>query len=75
MCEIPRITGKEAVSAFTKAGFYLDRVSGSHHILKRAGHRFNLSVPVHSGRTIGKSLLAKLIEIAGLTTEEFKDLL
>jgi len=28
--KLPMISGKEAVKAFTKAGWHLDRISGSH---------------------------------------------
>ena len=61
MPEVPRVTGPEAIKAFEKAGFALDRISGSHHILKKPGHRYVLSVPVHRGKTIGVGLLTSLI--------------
>lgn len=73
MCRMPRITGKEAVKAFERAGFVLNRVKGSHHILKRNGVR--LSIPVHSGITVGVGLLNSLISAAGLTVDEFLELL
>ena len=71
MPEIPRITGKAAVRAFEKAGFTVDRVTGSHHIMKKSGHPNRLSIPVHAGKTIGKGLLAAQIKAAGLTLEQF----
>jgi len=33
--KLPMISGKEAVKAFTKAGWHLDRISGSHAILRK----------------------------------------
>lgn len=69
MCRVPRITGKDAVKAFERAGFVLHHVKGSHHILKRNGVR--LSIPVHSGKTVGVGLLASQIVAAGMTVEEF----
>jgi predicted RNA binding protein YcfA (HicA-like mRNA interferase family) len=75
MPEIPRITGKEAKRAFEKAGFAVVRVSGSHHIMKKAGHPNRLSIPIHAGQTIGKGLLNSQIEAAGLTVEKFLSLL
>lgn len=71
MPEIPRITGEEAIAAFQAAGFFLDRIKGSHHILKRDGHIYLLSIPVHAGKTIGKGLLGRLIRDSGLSDEEF----
>ena len=41
MSSVPRISGKDAVRAFVKVGFCLDRISGSHHILKNEGLRIN----------------------------------
>jgi predicted RNA binding protein YcfA (HicA-like mRNA interferase family) len=75
MSKVPRITGSEAVKAFGRAGFTLDRISGSHHILKRKGHPLRLSIPVHKGQTVGVGLLSAQIEAAGLTVEDFLDLL
>lgn len=75
MSEIPRITGAEAVRAFEKADFVVVRTNGSHQIMKKAGHKNRLSIPVHSGRNVGIGLLKAQIEAAGLTIEEFKALL
>lgn len=75
MSELPRITGEAAVKAFEKAGFSVCRISGSHHIMKKEGYPKRLSIPVHSGKIIGKGLLNSQIKAAGLTVEQFKELL
>ncbi len=75
MSRVPRITGGRAVRAFERAGFVLDRISGSHHILKKEGHALRLTVPVHKGKTVGVGLLSSLIDAAGLTVDEFVALL
>ena len=72
---MPSVTGDEAISAFGKVGFVLDRIRGSHHILKRAGHPYALSVPVHGKKTLKTGTLRSLIRDAGLTVEEFESLL
>jgi len=72
---VPRITGEEAVAAFEKVGFTVVRITGSHHIMKRTGHRHRLSIPVHRGKILGKGLLTSQIEIAGLNIDEFRALL
>ena len=74
MPKLPRVTGAQAVRAFEKAGFKLHHIAGSHHVLKREGHRFHLTVPIHSGKDISTGLLAN-IKNAGLTKEQFIDLL
>lgn len=75
MPKIPRICCREAVAAFEKAGFEKVRQSSSHVILKKAGHRFGLSIPEHKGKTLGVGLLKSQIMNAGLTVEQFIDLL
>jgi predicted RNA binding protein YcfA (HicA-like mRNA interferase family) len=75
MSKVPRISGADAVRAFEKAGFYHDRTTGSHHILKKDGHRYLLSIPVHKGKTVGVGLLKSQIDAAGLSVEDFLKLL
>ena len=75
MSKLPAITGKQAIKAFEGAEFHLDRIKGSHHILKKPGHLYNLSIPVHKGKTLSTGLLRSLIRDAGLTEEEFLRLL
>jgi hypothetical protein len=41
--KLPVISGKEAVKAFAKAGWHLDRTSGSHAILRKEGSAMTLS--------------------------------
>ncbi len=72
MPELPAITGAEAVRAFGRAGFVLDRIRGSHHILKRPGHRFVLSIPVHGAKTLGRGLLKGEIAKAGMSLADFQ---
>ncbi len=71
MPSIPRITGADAKRAFQRAGFHQDRMSGSHCIMKKDGHLYHLSIPMHQGKTLGVGLLKSLIEAAGLTVEQF----
>jgi predicted RNA binding protein YcfA (HicA-like mRNA interferase family) len=75
MPELPVVTGREAIQAFEKAGFCLERVEGSHHILKKAGHVYLLTVPVHGATPLKRGTLRSLIRSAGLTVGEFVSLL
>lgn len=75
MAKVPTISGMDAVRAFERAGFVVVRISGSHHIMKKESHPHRLSIPVHAGKTVGKGLLQSQIAAAGLTTEEFLELL
>ena len=75
MPELPSVPGKAVIAAFGKIGFELDRVRGSHHVLKKDGHLFVLTVPVHGNEPIKKGTLRRLIRDAGITKEEFCKLL
>jgi predicted RNA binding protein YcfA (HicA-like mRNA interferase family) len=71
MSDLPNVTGDEACSAFGTFDFQLDRVRGSHHILKKSGHVNVLSVPIHGKKPLKKGTLRSLIRDAGITVEEF----
>jgi predicted RNA binding protein YcfA (HicA-like mRNA interferase family) len=72
MSELPRVSGLDAVSAFEKFGFVVVRTSGSHHVMKKAGHRYNLAVPVYGNKNVKSGTLRSLITDAGITVEEFQ---
>jgi predicted RNA binding protein YcfA (HicA-like mRNA interferase family) len=55
MPKLPRISGREAVRAFEKAGWEVARQRGSHVVLTKPGSIYTLSIPLH--RTLGPGLL------------------
>lgn len=61
MVKLPVVSGAEAVRAFERGGWRVDRQHGSHVILLKPGHIASLSVPQHqshredSGRGIGNA--------------------
>jgi len=59
------ITGKELIVKLQKDGWKLERVSGSHHIMTKAGYK-PASVPVHSGKDLPPGMLNKLLKDTGL---------
>ena len=74
MPRLPIISGKEALGAFQKIGYELDHQRGSHLILrhKEKPHRI-LTVPNH--KELAKGTLRALMRHAGLTVDEFSDLI
>ncbi|MBI5093686.1 MAG: type II toxin-antitoxin system HicA family toxin [Candidatus Hydrogenedentes bacterium] len=74
MSLLPRIRGQEAVTALHKAGFSTARVRGSHHVLTHLVGRRTV-VPVHAGENLGPELLSQILRDAGLTPDEFRELL
>lgn len=75
MYNLYNVPGKAAVKAFEKLGFRVVRIRGAHHIMKRAGHRYHLSVPVHGNKPVATGTLRTLISDAGVTEDEFLKLL
>ena len=69
MSELPQVSGHEAVKAFGQAGFFEERQSGSHAILKKEGFPLLLSVPLHE--ELKRGTLRHLIRDAGMTVDEF----
>ena len=72
MPKLANISGKEAVKAFTKAGYTHVHTSGDHTILQKAGFP-TLSIPLQ--REVARFLLKSQIKRAKLTEEEFVKLL
>jgi predicted RNA binding protein YcfA (HicA-like mRNA interferase family) len=67
--KLPVISGKEAVKAFSKVGWHVDRIAGSHAVMRKEGSAITLSVPFHP--ELRKGLLRTLIKDAGIDLEEF----
>jgi predicted RNA binding protein YcfA (HicA-like mRNA interferase family) len=72
--KLPRLKGKEVISALKRAGFEVIRVKGSHHFLMSQDGRRTV-VPVHSGEDIGVGLLAKILRDIEMTVEGLRNLL
>ncbi|HKP51067.1 MAG TPA: type II toxin-antitoxin system HicA family toxin [Chloroflexia bacterium] len=73
MSKLGNISGKEAAKAFQKAGWTPVGQVGSHLVLIKKGVRVNLSIPQHRELSVGT--LRALIRNAGLTIDEFLQLL
>ena len=76
MPRLPRITAAELMRALLRAGWYKYHQVGSHVFLRhpdRSGMR--VTVPVHPGETIKPKTLESILDQAGLSVDEFRDLL
>ncbi len=74
MSRLPVVSGREAIRAFGKLGYLVDRQRGSHVQLRQATAPYRrLTVPDH--RELARGLLRALIRDAGLSVEGFIDLL
>lgn len=72
MSHLPVCSGADAVRAFCRLGYVIDHLTGSHIILRHPNLR-RLTVPNH--REIAKGTLRSLIREAGISKEQFVELL
>lgn len=69
--KLPSITCKQLIKILEKKGFYFSRQSGSHAIYKNeAGRR--TTIPIHSGKIIGKGLLSQIMKDTDISVEDLK---
>ncbi len=73
MTKLPRISGRDCVSALLKLGFREKRQHGSHIILRRENPFAQVVVPDHSELDTGT--LRAILRQAGITTEQLLDVL
>lgn len=72
MSRLPVCSGQDAIRAFQRMGYQVNHQTGSHIILRHPQMR-RLTVPNH--QELAKGTLRALIREAGLTKEEFFQLL
>jgi predicted RNA binding protein YcfA (HicA-like mRNA interferase family) len=66
---LPSVTGKQLIAALGRIGFEVIRTRGSHHFLRHPDGRVTV-VPAHSGETIGRGLLSRILRDCEITREE-----
>ncbi len=71
--KLPIISGRQVVRSLTKVGWYQVRQRGSHIILHKEGSQVTISVPAH--KEVDRGTLHKIIRLAEITDEEFRELL
>ncbi len=72
MSKLPAVSGKKALKALLKHGFYVHDQKGSHIHLRHPEKR-PLTIPNH--KTIAKGTLRAILKQAGIDLEEFLNLL
>lgn len=73
---LPALNAKQVLKALRRAGFSVARTSGSHQYLihQDQPHR-RVVLPYHGRKDMPRGTLRAVIEQAGLTVEQFIDLL
>jgi predicted RNA binding protein YcfA (HicA-like mRNA interferase family) len=64
----------QLIRALERADFEIDHQTGSHVVLRRASDNSRVVVPQHN-RDLGRGLTLRIIKSAGLTRDEFIELL
>jgi predicted RNA binding protein YcfA (HicA-like mRNA interferase family) len=72
MPRLPSIRPRLVIRALLRNGFVIDYTTGSHYVLIR--EKLRVTIPYHN-RDLKRGTLASIIAQAGLTVEEFVDLL
>jgi predicted RNA binding protein YcfA (HicA-like mRNA interferase family) len=74
MPRLPTVRPRQLVEALQKVDFEIDHQSGSHVVLRRASDGARVVVPWHD-RDLGRGLTLRIIKSAGLTRDEFEQLI
>jgi predicted RNA binding protein YcfA (HicA-like mRNA interferase family) len=73
---LPALKARDVIRALHAAGFTIVRTSGSHYrLVHDTDPTRKTTVPVHGGKDIPRGTLHEIIKQAGLTVDEFLDLL
>jgi len=73
--KLPRITARELLRALHRAGWYDSRQVGSHLTLRHPDRPGKIVVPVHAGAILKPGLLQGILDDAGMTVDELRDIL
>ena len=72
---LPALTPRKVIAALKRAGFFVHHQTGSHRLLKHPDNpRLRVTVPYHN-KDLKLGTLRSIIRQAGMTPEEFLDLL
>jgi predicted RNA binding protein YcfA (HicA-like mRNA interferase family) len=74
MPRLPMVKPNQLIRALERADFEIDHQTGSHVVLRRASDNSRVVVPQHN-RDLGRGLTLRIIKSAGLTRDEFIELL
>jgi predicted RNA binding protein YcfA (HicA-like mRNA interferase family) len=74
MTRLPTVNPRKIINALQRAGFELRRQTGSHYVMKHPVTNHKTVVPIHP-KDLNRNLMKMIIKPAGLTEEEFRQIL
>jgi len=72
---LPALSFRKVIRALERAGFVIDHVTGSHYRLKHRSDPSRTTVVPRHSKDIKRPVLRSIIQQAGLTVDEFLDLI
>jgi predicted RNA binding protein YcfA (HicA-like mRNA interferase family) len=71
---VKRVDGRQLVRILERRGWKVDRIRGSHHIMRHADSpNVTLSVPVHRTKVLPVGTLLSILRDAGISADEFNE--
>jgi predicted RNA binding protein YcfA (HicA-like mRNA interferase family) len=74
MTRLPMLSARKLIQALERAGFVGGSQKGSHFYLWHPAKKITTCVPMHGG-DLKRSLVRAIIQQAGLTEDQFRELL
>ena len=71
---LPRVSGKQTVEALLRAGFTVQRIRGSHYILKHPETGRRVTIP-YQRRELALKTLHSILKQAALSPDKFSKLI
>lgn len=69
---LTRVSGRDLVRVLQRFGWYVERIRGSHHIMRHPERKgVTLSVAVHGTRALPVGTQASILKDADISVEEF----
>ena len=75
MTRMPRVTGKDILTALKQDSFKVVHRRGSHHYLRKGDSGKLVVVPVHGNSIVPLGTLKSILHQADMTQDRFKKLL
>jgi len=74
MTRLPTLSARKIIKALERAGFDVERQTGSHLILRNPTNGRTTCVPLH-GKDVKRSLMKEILRQAGLSEDDFRNAL
>lgn len=72
MTKLPVLNSREVLRVLKRAGFYIDRITGSHYILKHRLHsEKTITVPYHN-RDLAPGTMSSIIKQSEVDIKKFR---